>query len=68
MKAAKQKPKNDYAEISRSLETHEEICEFRYKNIEKRLDSGSDKFARLQNMIIGLYVLIISAQVIAEVM
>ena len=57
MKAAKQKPKNDYAEISRSLETHEEICEFRYK-----------KFARLQNMIIGLYVLIISSQIILGVM
>ena len=68
MKAAKQKTKNDYAEISRSLITYEQICEFRYKNIEKRLDSGSDKFARLQNMIIGLYVLIISSQIILGVM
>lgn len=46
------------------LEQHEEICALRYEGIEKRLDSGADKFKRIENMVWGIYVLIIGSQVI----
>ncbi len=54
-------------DTAHSLELHEEICAFRYENIEKRLDSGSKRFARVEGMIIGIYVLIIGTQVISQV-
>ena len=58
--------KNDETAIA--LEVHEEICALRYENIEKRLESGSKRFARVEGMIIGIYVLIIGTQVISQVM
>ena len=42
---------------------HEKECAIRYENIEKRLDQGQARFARLENMIWGLYVLLISTMV-----
>ena len=48
----------------RTLEQHEEICALRYAQIEKRLDSGADRFVRLENMIWGIYALIIGSQII----
>ncbi len=58
--------KNDETAIA--LEVHEEICALRYENIDKRLESGSKRFARVEGMIIGIYVLIIGTQVISQVM
>jgi len=46
------------------IDQHEEICALRYKNIEDRLDSGSQRFIRVESMIWGLYVLIIGSQII----
>lgn len=46
------------------IDQHEEICALRYKNIEARLDSGSKRFVRMEQMIWGLYVLIIGSQII----
>lgn len=63
----KKNPSN-YEQTEKLLQAHEDVCEVRYKNIEKRLDSGTAKFIRLENMIIGLYVLIISANVIGQVL
>jgi hypothetical protein len=40
---------------------HEKECAIRYENIEKRLDQGQDKFRRLENMIWGLYLLLITS-------
>ena len=40
---------------------HEKECAIRYENIEKRLDQGQDRFARLENMIWGLYLLMITS-------
>lgn len=52
-------------DITRSrIDQHEEICALRYKNIEDRLDSGSQRFVRVESMIWGLYVLIIGSQII----
>jgi len=46
------------------LEHHEEICSVRYKAIEDRLEAGSQKFVRFEQMIWGLYILIIGSQII----
>lgn len=46
------------------LELHEQICALRYENIEKRMDSGSKRFVRMEQQIWGLYILIIGSQVV----
>ena len=46
------------------IDQHEEICAIRYKQIEDRLDSGAAKFVRLEQMIWGIYILIIGSQII----
>ena len=53
--------------VSASLDAHEQICAIRYENIEKRLDSGSKRFARMEGMIVGIYAMIIASQVISQV-
>ena len=47
--------------VAVGLNTHEQVCAERYKRIEERLDSGQDRFKRLENMIWGLYLLIFGA-------
>ena len=42
---------------------HEKECAIRYENIEKRVDQGQDKFRRLENMIWGLYLLLITSSI-----
>ena len=37
-----------------SIEAHERECVVRYQSIERRLDSGADKFARVEKMIYEL--------------
>ena len=54
-------------EAMSKIESHEKECAIRYENIEKRLDQGQDKFKRLENMIWGLYVLLITSGVIAGI-
>ena len=46
------------------IEQHEEICALRYKQIEDRLNTGAAKFVRLEQMIWGIYILIIGSQLI----
>lgn len=55
-------------DLAVALDSHEQICAIRYENIEKRMDSGSKRFARIEGMIIGIYALIIASQVIAGVL
>jgi hypothetical protein len=43
------------------LTTHEEKCEIRYREIERRLEQGEKRFDRLDNLMVGLYLLIISS-------
>lgn len=50
-------------EAMSKIESHEKECAIRYENIEKRLDQGQDKFKRLENMIWGLYVLLITSSI-----
>jgi|TARA_R110000824_G_scaffold21290_1_gene79506 hypothetical protein len=46
------------------IEAHERECTIRYENIEKRLDQGQVRFSKLENMIWGLYVLMITSGVL----
>ncbi len=46
------------------LELHEQICSLRYENIERRMESGSKRFVRMEQQIWGLYALIIASQII----
>ncbi len=50
------------------LELHEQICAIRYENMEKRMDSGSKRFVRMELMILGLYATIIGTYVLEKVM
>tara|TARA_Y100000004_G_scaffold134134_1_gene151632 strand:- start:1422 stop:1595 length:174 start_codon:yes stop_codon:yes gene_type:complete len=50
-----------------SLKQHEEICALRYEQIEKRLESGSKRFDRIEGMIYGVYALIIATQIIGAI-
>ena len=47
------------------IEAHERECTIRYENIEKRLDQGQIRFNKLENMIWGVYVLMITSGVLA---
>ena len=64
----KQQKNQTTSDVAIALESHEQICAIRYENIEKRLESGSKRFARVEAMIIGVYVLIIGSQVVAQVL
>ena len=62
--------KNNMATTKESfakIEAHERECTIRYENIEKRLDQGQVRFNKLENMIWGLYVLLITSGVIAGI-
>lgn len=54
------------SELKAAQDAHESICAIRYENIEKRLDEGSKRFTRIEQMVFGVYALIIATQVIAE--
>tara|TARA_R110000782_G_scaffold158688_1_gene250824 strand:- start:869 stop:1069 length:201 start_codon:yes stop_codon:yes gene_type:complete len=43
------------------IEAHERECVVRYQSIERRLDSGAAKFVRLEQMIYGLYALVLGS-------
>ena len=44
-----------------SIEAHERGCVVRSQSIERRLDSGAAKFVRLEQMIYGLYALVLGS-------
>ena len=50
------------------LDQHEEICALRFKQIENRLESGSKRFIRMEQMIWGLYVLISGSQILGAML
>ena len=64
----KQQKNQTTSDVAIALDSNEQICAIRYENIEKRLESGSKRFARVEAMIIGVYVLIIGSQVVAQVL
>ena len=50
----------------RKIESHERECAIRYANIEKRLESGSKRFDKLENMIWGVYPFIVVSVILAK--
>ena len=50
----------------KKIEIHEAECALRYDAINKRLDSGSARFDKLEKMIWGMYPFILAAIVTAE--
>ena len=65
--ARNEKSLSDIRSIASELEAHERECAIRYENIEKRLETGSKKFVRFEQMIWGLYALIIATQIIGVI-
>lgn len=61
-KRATKKPTNVSA-----LELHEQICAIRYENLDKRLESGSARFIRMEAMIWGLYAVIVGSYLLDKV-
>lgn len=49
------------AEAVAGIEKHEAECNLKYAHIKEELDSGSKKFIRLENMIWGLYAVVITS-------
>ena len=48
------------------IESHEKECAIRYQNIEKRLEEGSEKFKKLENMLWGVYPFMVGAIVLTK--
>jgi hypothetical protein len=68
-RVAKKRKRNNMATAKDALhkiETHEKECALRYENIEKRLEEGSEKFKRLENLLWGVYPFIVGAIVVTR--
>ena len=50
----------------KAIESHERECKVLYKSIDRRLEEGSKRFDKLENMIWAVYPFIVGAIVIAE--
>jgi TRAP-type uncharacterized transport system substrate-binding protein len=48
------------------ISSHEKECAIRYQNIEKRLEEGSEKFKKLENMLWGVYPFMVGAIVLTK--
>jgi len=48
------------------LEAHERECTIRYENIERRLEDGSKRFDKLENMIWAVYPFILLSVVLSR--
>ena len=48
------------------IEAHERECTIRYANIEKRLEDGSKRFDKLENMIWAVYPFILLSVVLSK--
>jgi len=54
-------------QVSGELMAHERECAVRYESLEKRLDDGQQRSIKLEQMIWGIYALLIASGVIAEI-
>jgi len=48
------------------IDTHEKECSIRYRNIEQRLEDGSKRFDKLENMIWAVYPFILVSLVLSR--
>ncbi|MEC7132020.1 MAG: hypothetical protein VXW99_01130 [Pseudomonadota bacterium] len=60
-------------EVAHRQSTHEQLCELRYQRIEEKLQQGSDRFDRLEQMLLrtnaklwGIIVLIIASILVPQ--
>ena len=60
-------------EVAHRQSTHEQLCELRYQRIEEKLAQGSDRFDRLEQMLLrtnaklwGIIVLIIASILVPQ--
>ena len=54
------------SEVAAELTAHERECALRYEHIQERLESGEKRFARLEAIIWGLYVILIGSSIIPQ--
>ena len=54
------------SEGAAALTAHERECALLYEHIQERLESGEKRFARLEAMIWGLYVILIGSSIIPQ--
>tara|TARA_R100000458_G_scaffold31489_1_gene28883 strand:- start:29 stop:211 length:183 start_codon:yes stop_codon:yes gene_type:complete len=48
------------------IASHEKECSLRYQNIEQRLDSGTQRFDKLETMLWAVYPFIVGAVVLVK--
>lgn len=60
-------------EVAHRQSTHEQLCELRYQRIEEKLQQGSDRFDRLEQMLLrtnaklwGIIILIIASILVPQ--
>ena len=56
------------SEVAAELTAHERECALRYEHIQERLESSEKRFARLEAMIWGLYVILIGSSIIPQLL
>ena len=66
MPRAKAQPKAD--NVANDLASFREVSKVRWDQIDQRLESGNQRFNRLEHLIWGLYGLLISATVLQSVL
>ena len=54
-------------DVASEINAHERECAERYKRIELQLRSGEKRFARLENMLWGLYILLITSTLLPSI-
>jgi len=50
------------------IEQHEETCGIRYESIDNRLSAGEKRFDRLESMIWGVYVVVVIAVALPQLL
>ena len=60
-------PSPSVSDVAGELLAHERECAVRYESLEKRLDDGRQRFVKMEQMIWGIYALLIASSVIAEI-
>ena len=63
---AKNSDMENLQEAIAKIESHERECTIRYSNIERRLESGTKRFDKLENMIWGVYPFIVVSVILAK--
>tara|TARA_X000001382_G_scaffold84344_1_gene59709 strand:+ start:397 stop:582 length:186 start_codon:yes stop_codon:yes gene_type:complete len=55
------------ASVDAEIMAHERECAERYKRIEERLAEGQQRFTRLENMVWGIYGILIATNILNHI-